>query len=67
MEGQFGEIHVVVAAEEVVFVLDGLHPRQAELHRQLQVLHGAPGALVGEAEMEDLALAHQFAHHLQHL
>ncbi len=62
MEGEFGKVEIVVAAQQVVFVLDRLHPRQADFVRLAQVLHGAPGGLVGEPEVADLALTHELAH-----
>ena len=63
--GNFGQADLEAAVEQVVGVLDRDRARQAQLVGQLQVLHGAPGRLVGQADVANLPGLDLFAQHFQ--
>ena len=67
---QFGPVGIELTAEQRIFVLHRRHPGQAVPVGQCQPFRRAPGGLIGQAKVADLAFGHQFAgdgQHLQHL
>ncbi len=66
----FGEVVVEMAAEEIVLVLDGRHPRQAVSLGNLEIFGRAPARFVGEADganLTGLDLGIEGFEHLSHV
>lgn len=67
MVAQLGQVEIELAAQQVIFVLHGDQARQAPLLGDAQPLGNAPGRLVGDADMAQLAFLDERAQRFQHV